>query len=258
MALTLLFPPSLGRIKATARADLLAASLTRRLGREVHVDVADSYGDLERRVRTGDVALAWAPPSICARAQSDARAILKAVRRGRSTYRAALIARVDGGVDLEHMSGCRAAWVDPLSAGGYLLAMAHLRSLGVDPDVQLAEQRFLGSYRDALLAVLVGEADLTSVYCHSADPSDARAVLSEHIGASEVQLTPIAFTAETPSDGLIVGARLSRRDADRLIENLALVVDGSKGPTLLLELFDADTLVPAEPDDYAAIRDALG
>lgn len=258
MSLTLLFPPSLGRIKASARAELLAESLTRRLGDRVVVEVASSYGDLEERVLSGDVALAWAPPTICARAASSARAILKSVRRGRSMYRAALICRVDDELDADHLQGKRAAWVDPLSTAGYLLPLAYLRGRGHEPEDTLGEQRFVGSYRDALLAVLGREADITAVYAPTATESDARSNMSDHVGAAEVQLRPFAYSEETPADGLILSTKLSASDADRLIENLSLVTDGSKGPTLLLELFDAETLIPARPDDYTALSRALG
>jgi two-component system, NtrC family, sensor kinase len=255
--LTLLFPPSLGRIRASTRAELLAESLTRRLGTQVTVAVADSYRALERSVLEQEVDLAWAPPSICARAEPVARAILKAVRRGRSTYRAALVTRVRDDLSLDTLRGRRAGWVDPLSAAGYLLPVALLESRGHDVGALLTEQRFFGSYRDALLALLAGECDLSAIYCHDRDETAVREILGEHVGPSEVQLAVQGYTDETPADGLILGARLSPADADRLIVGLAAVTDGSRGPTPLLELFDADTLVPAAPDDYAILRRAL-
>lgn len=256
MALTLLFPPSLGRLKASTRADLLAQTLSRRLGTPVAVHVAESYGALERAVRDGDVALAWAPPSICARIEPRARAILKAVRNGRSSFRAAVVCRRTEPVDLARPDTIRAGWVDPLAAAGHLLPLAFLRAHGVDPD-GLAEQRFHGSYRDALLALLGRRCDLAAVYAHDASEDAARRILAEFVGASEVDLSLVGFTGETPADGLILSPALDPDQADRLVVSLAAVTDGSRGPTPLLELFDAETLVPAGPDDYAILREAL-
>ena len=42
-----------------------------------------------------------------------------------------LIARRGEGASLDRLAGLRAAWVDPLSAGGYLLAVGLLRARGV-------------------------------------------------------------------------------------------------------------------------------
>jgi phosphonate transport system substrate-binding protein len=252
--LSLLFPPSLGQIRAHARAEVLAQSLGSRLGQSLEVTVAASYGDLERRVLEAEVDLAWAPPSICARAEREARAIFKVVRFGCSSYHAALVGRADDPPAIETGAGLRAAWVDPLATAGYLLPLAHLRQLGRDPAEAFASETFAGSYQGALLAVLSGSADVASIYCTSPTEEAAQRCLEENVGASAAHLTAVAFTPAAPADGLIVTARVKN---DELIDAVERAVDGSLGPTLLLELFDADRLERAAPDDYAALRRAL-
>lgn len=255
MTLRLLFPPSLGELKATAKAERLADSLAQALGTRVAIKVARTYGDLEYRVLHGLVELAWAPPSICAKAEPEALAILKAVRQGRASYRAALVGRVSDAPRLDRLEGKRAAWVDPLAAAGHLLPLAHLRRHGVEPDRTFREQWFVGSYRAALLAVLTGDADVTAVYAGTADEAPVRAIMREHVGSKERELVPFAFTDETPSDGLILAGKISAPDLERIVTVLCPPPDPGRPRSLLLETLDADGLVPAVKGDYAALRD---
>lgn len=251
-SLTLLFPPSLGQIRAHARAEVLSQSLGSRLGRPVEVVVAPSYQTLEDRVLACDVDLAWAPPTICALVEPSARAIFKVVRRGLSSYYGALVCRA-GEPPAFADGGLRAAWVDPLASAGHLLPLDYLRGEGLDPDAVFAAQEFLGSYQAALLAVLSGKADVTAIYCREPSNEAAARSLEENVGASAVHLCPVAFTKDAPSDGLIATDRVT----EPIIDRLERAVDGSLGPTLLLELFDADRLERSGPGDYAALRRAL-
>lgn len=254
VTLTMLFPPTLGRVRASARAQLLAETVERQLGHRTIVKVAGSYGELEAQVLSRSVDIAWAPPSICARAEEKEFAILKVIRQGRSMYRSALICREGAGLSLDSLDGKRAAWVDPLSTGGHLLAIAHLRARGIEPSTTFAAQDFHGSYQGALLTLLRGQADLTSIYVYGTDARDVREALSEHIGASEVQLCAFDFTDESPSDGLIdMGTSES---ATELID-LLLNDSRSRARGLLLELIDGDALERAEYNDYWNVRQAL-
>src|SRR5688500_7384720 len=93
LPLSLLFPPSLGPIAATARAELLAEWLSRRLVRPVAVEVARDYADMEKRLIERSVDLAWVPPALCARVVDSVPAIFVAVRRGLASFRSALVVR---------------------------------------------------------------------------------------------------------------------------------------------------------------------
>jgi hypothetical protein len=71
-------------------------------------------------------------------------AIVRGVRQGASSYRAALVARADSALTLTTLDGSRAVWADRDSVGGYLLPMALLRDKGLDANKLFSSQRFAG------------------------------------------------------------------------------------------------------------------
>lgn len=255
--LSLLFPPSLGHIAASARAELLAQWFLRHLGVKADIAVAPSYQALQAAIERHEVDLAWAPPIVCAAVQRTSIAILKAVRSHSSSYRAALVVRAGGRDGLSVLRGARAAWVDRLSTAGYLLPIAHLRERMGEPEELLGEQVFLGSYGRALRAVLEREADLASVYVANPSNEAFQASVRELVGEAAPRLRALDFTSEGPSDGLVVVERTSRADGQRLLRQIREITDG-RTHTLLLTVLDAEALEPARPGDYDALRQALG
>src|SRR5690606_17080139 len=137
---------------------------------------------LERAAAEGSAELVWAPAAICAELEGSARSIFKVVRGGRSTYRAALVARREARLGLERLEGKRAAWVDPRSLGGYLLVARHLRELGIDPTCTFASQEFLGTHPAALAEVVEGRADVAAVSVAGPSEQHVEEALALHAG----------------------------------------------------------------------------
>ncbi|HEX8818989.1 MAG TPA: PhnD/SsuA/transferrin family substrate-binding protein [Archangium sp.] len=238
-----LLSPSLGEVKEHVRAELFGRALTQRLGRPVVVELAPSYEVLERELVEGRVDLAWGTAEQCTAFESQARAVLRAVRAGRWYYHAALVCRAERPLTLETLKGTRAAWVAPCSTGGYLLPARHLLARGLAPVDVFSEERFHGTYRKALLAVLAHEADLAAIYSSHPEENTVRAYLAEHVGAAERRLVPFTFTEPTLSDGLILTSRLPEADAASLVSILTSLADGGAGLEPLLGLFDSEGFV---------------
>jgi ABC-type phosphate/phosphonate transport system substrate-binding protein len=235
--------PSLGEVQEHVRAEFLGRILAERLGRPVLVDVAPTYERVEEELAAGRVDIAWATAEQCDRFELEAWAVLRAVRVGRWYYHAALICRADAPLSLQTLRGKKAAWVAPLSTGGHLLAERHLTELGLPPAEVFSEQRFLGSYKRVLQAVLNGEADVTSVYASHADEHTVRAFLAERLGADERRLMPFAFTGQTLSDGLILTRRLPREVATTLVSLLTEMSEGGSGLDVHIAPFHAEGFV---------------
>ncbi|HSP78509.1 MAG TPA: PhnD/SsuA/transferrin family substrate-binding protein [Myxococcaceae bacterium] len=240
-----LLKPTLEGVKEHVRAELFSRALSQRLGRPVVVEIAPSDEALERELLEERVDLAWGTSEQCTAFEPRTRAVLRAVRSGRWSYHAALVCRADAPLTLETLRGTRAAWVDAHSTGGYLLPVRHLLARGQPPAELFSEERFLGSYRQALLAVLAGEADVAAIYTSHPEENTVRAWLAEHVGFEERRLTPFAFTEPTLSDGLIITRRLPEAEAATLVSLLTSLASEGAGLEPLRGLFDSEGFVLA-------------
>ena len=256
MAITFVLPPSLGPAKATARAELLEAAIARALDEQVEVRVASSYAELEDLALSGKAEVVWAPAAVCAMLPA-VRAIFTIVRGGRSSYRSALVARRDAGLTIDALAGTRAAWVDPLSAGGYVLAIALLRERGMDPDRVFAAQSFLGSHRAAVEAVLHDDADVTAVSIADADANGIAERLRWYAGPAGERLGAIAITDMCPSDAIVITTATSEERAAELAAKLVPATAHARARSRLLSALEAEGLVPADIADYRKLRSAL-
>lgn len=255
MGLSFLVPPSVGVARAAARGELLASALAAEVGEPVEVRVAEDYAAIERAVLAGDAELVWAPAALCARLTGAAHAIYKIVRGGHASYRSALVGRQGSQLVLERLAGKHAAWVDPLSLGGYLLVAHHLRERGLEPDTTFASQRFLGSHPAALAEVLEGRADVAAVSVASDDREHVEQALTLHGGRTgALGLTAIAITDRAPTDALLFARGL---DASRAAALAKRLFEGPRRPTSLCLAMEAEGFVRADASEYEALLPLL-
>lgn len=250
MAITILVPPSLGNAKAEARAELLSDTLTRELGEPATAKVAANYGEIADGLESGTLTLAWAPSAVCS-GLTAARGVLTIVRDGRASYRSAIVARREDGLSTAKLVGKRAAWVDPLSAGGYLLAIAHLRARGIEPDATFESQRFVGSHRGAALAVVHREADVAAVSAHWLDDATMAADLRWYVGPAGDKLEAIALSERCPNDAIVIASAAPESLAARL---RACFLDKGKASRELTAALEASEFAEG---DLAAYRAAF-
>ncbi|MFT3767972.1 MAG: PhnD/SsuA/transferrin family substrate-binding protein [Minicystis sp.] len=256
MPLTFVLPPALGSAKATARAELLAAALHRTLDEPVSVIIAQSYAELEDRAASSSVELVWAPAAVCARLAA-ARAVFTIMRAGRTTYRSALVGLREQALDLDRLAGTRAAWVDPLSAGGYLLVAAMLRERGIDPDRTFAAQTFTGSHRAAVEAVLHGAADVTAVSVVATGDDAMAETMRWYAGPTGDRLAPIALSEDCPNDAVVITTALGEEAAARLAAVLVPETPSARARSRLLSALEAEDLVRSDLSAYRRLRGVL-
>lgn len=240
---------------AQAAAQQLQAHLSAALGRDTEVLVSATYEQLARELLSGKIDAAWAPPFVCARIEAmGVRVLVRGVRNGASTYRAALVARADAKVTLDTLAGTRAAWSDRDSVGGYLLPMAFLREKGLDPAKTFHHQDFVGNYRKALEAVLDGKADVTSVFAPSArsaaaDTTGLGELWPEQQGAFKV----LGFTEDAPNDGVAVSMSAASATVSELEKTLLSLHQTPAGTAVLKDCFHADKFELAPRMGYRAL-----
>ncbi|MEO7327039.1 MAG: PhnD/SsuA/transferrin family substrate-binding protein [Minicystis sp.] len=249
MPLTFVLPPSLGTAKAAARAELIESALFRDLGERAKVVVAATYGEVSELATSGRAQLLWAPTMVCTRLPS-ARAIFTIARNGTTSYRSVLVMRKGPSSSLNRLAGLRAAWVDPLSAGGYLLAVALLRARGIDADTTFSTQTFTGSHRATIEAVLHGTADIGAVSARQPDEESISAMLRWYAGPAADQLTALAVSEGCLNDALVIANCVGESEGARLIEKLVPSAPGAMARSRLLAALEAERLVPATLDDY--------
>jgi two-component system, NtrC family, sensor kinase len=248
--------PLLGEPREYVRAEFFGRALSRRVGRPVVVEQARSYEFVEVELEADRVDMVLATAEQCDHFEASARATLRALRAGRWYYHAALICRAEEPLTLEKLRGLRAAWVDPRSTGGHLLARRYLESLGMPPSELFAEQAFYGTYRHALLAVLAGKADVASQITTHADEYTTRARMAERIGAEERQLKPFAFTGPTLADGLIISRRMTEEDAAAVVSAITAMSHEESAQDQVLAPFDIEgfTLIKGHEPYPPALR----
>jgi len=243
-----LLPPDRGAVRGSARAALLSEWMTGWLGKPVEVTLAASYRQLATAIAGGFVDLAWAPPAICAQIHTGVRTMLTVVRYGATSCSAALVVRKDGPDKLEDLRGQRAAWVDPLSTCGHLLALAHFSDRGFDAST-LKEQRFAGTYRDAVIDVVKNRADVTSTYVVDDDEGATLREVLDIAGYGPEHLRVLCTTAPAPYDALIIGERVP--DWEDLQTRLLSLDRRVGSPSMLLEVCRADRFARAHAGAYA-------
>lgn len=248
-------PPSLGAEAAADRAGRLEQFLSNALSRPTKVTVAPNYEALARRLLSGDFDAAWAPPFVCARVEAlGTRVVVRSVRSGASTYRAAMLGRRADARALERLRDARALWVDRDSVAGYLLPMSFLRRRGLEPASLFVFQQFSGSYRASIHGVLEGRGDVTSIFAHSADLDDQGLVGVEQIAPGHsADLAVLALTDEAPNDGVAVSPDLPRPEADALERTLLALHESPEGEGLLREIFDAQHFESAPRFGYRTL-----
>lgn len=251
-------PPSVGTARAQARGELLGRALSSEMGEEVVVHVAPDYEALERAAIDGDAELVWAPAAVCSAVEGSARAIFKVIRGGRSTYRAALVARRDARLTLQRLDGKRAAWVDRRSLGGYLLVVRHLRELGIDPAATFASQEFLGTHPAALAQVLEGRADVASVSIAGATEQHVTEALALHAGQTGGrELGSLAITDAAPTDALVFTVALDPAKHDALMARLFPESGPPRRLSSLCLAMEAEGFERAPEGEYAELASLL-
>lgn len=251
MALRFGIPPSLGMTEAEARAQKLADYFKGHGESQVTVRVSPSYEQLARDVLSGNLDAAWAPPFVCARLEAMGASVrARGVRHGGATYRAALLCRPETPFDVGNLFSVRAVWNDQDSVGGYLLPIAWLRGLKVETATAFKSQAFVGSYREAVEEVLLGRADLTSVF---APLHDTLAGLDEFLPHSRERFKVVGVTAEAPNDG-VVFSPLSKPSVIEGVEKKFLALhESAEGLGVLKDVFAADRFEPAPRMGYRAL-----
>jgi ABC-type phosphate/phosphonate transport system substrate-binding protein len=248
-------PPSLGKgpVFEMARefADVLFAA------RFTSVVPYKSYEALQKALFDGEIDAAWGPPVICARVEAAGGVIAqRAVRRGSTTYRSALVNRKQDRWDLNVVKTGgfrpRAVWVDEWSMGGYLLARALLKKEGIDLQAQLLNERWLGSYTACFESLGEYDGDITASFVGSTGG------LETIWGSKTERLQILALSDESPNDGIVLAPKLDENRILHLRDNIQQLLDNRNAHKVLCSQFSVEDFDIPPQGTYAPLLDVVG
>jgi phosphonate transport system substrate-binding protein len=243
-----------GRLSTAAiirtRQDFFARALSRYLGVPAEIRMLADYFELGGRVASGDVHLAWMPPMAAYRVLAERRAValVLPMRMGSCLFTSVLFSRSgDARTQLSMLQGARAAWVDPLSASGYLVVRAGMRAAGWMPERIFAEQNFSGSHSAVVRAVLDGQADVGATYLHR---NEKGAIERAGWGDSKVQI--LMEHGPVPSDALVASMQLPSELMNKIRSGLVDTPDMALLASAR-ELFEAEAFTFADKSHFEAL-----
>ncbi|NIW45628.1 MAG: phosphate/phosphite/phosphonate ABC transporter substrate-binding protein, partial [candidate division Zixibacteria bacterium] len=146
----------------------MEAYLTKKLGMNVRFTILSRYPHIIKRFvsRNLDGAFFGIFTAVLAMEDLKVEPIARPVKLdGGTTARGVIFVRKDSGINsVQDMKGRKAAFVDNVTATGYLYALAYFKQNGVNNiESFLSEYYFTGSHDTTVYTVLAGRADIGSV-----------------------------------------------------------------------------------------------
>jgi phosphate/phosphite/phosphonate ABC transporter binding protein len=218
-----------------------------------------TYEELEREMTLGHIDIAWLPPLLFARLERDAVAVALATRiEERDTYASVLVTAPASQIaSLEHLAGRGIAWVDPLSASGYVVPRLGLIARGVDPAATFRHEFFAGSHAEALRAVLEERADVAATFAHlDANERLLRGPWSE-IGLGAEAVRVVAVLGAIPLDLVAVRTSLPEEVRDVLGRALLEMSAHAQLGAVVEAVFGSRRFARGTSTSYEALRDLL-
>lgn len=223
-------------------------------GLEVVPRGVSSYRRLLDQCAAGDLDLIWLPPipALRATAAGHVLPIALPIRGGDSSYHAALFVRRQSRVaGLQDLEGLRAAWVEPQSASGHLIMIAHLEQQGVDLARAFCEHMFLGTHDAVAAAVVSGRADVGASFAYFHD--DGRL---KRAGWADADVRVVETAGPIPND--IIAARKGSSDLlMRLVQSALVDAQNVALRTAARLLLTAEGFVVPQPEHFEPLRNLL-
>lgn len=244
------------RSPLTAKLDEMLQWMTAKLGAKIERRDSKSYEALAQDVRSGEVDVAWLPPIVYVRLADSVVPLGSFLRGGRAAYEAALVVKEDSRIKaIEALRGTRAGWVDPWSAAGFVLPRVKLALLGVDPRAVFRTERFHGSHRAALQALVDGACDVVGTYARADDEGEITAGAWSEIEGAEVRV--LATFGAIPPDVLAARKGLPETERNRIVDVLRSATKDDEARAILKAIFGGDELREGLANGYDALKDAL-
>ena len=252
------FTPSADVARITASGNAIASALATATGLRWKVSIPTSYAAQIEAMCAGQADIAAIAPlqMTLLLDKGCGTPILAALRKDdtgalATTYKSQILVQTSSGItDLNGLKGKKFAFVDPISASGYLFPTLLVKTkTGQDPKTFFGSTIFAGGHDKAALAVYQGTVDGAASFI------DVRT--SPGMPADILTKTKVIDTAgPIPNDGVAVAkgfpADLQKQVTKALIDYCA----SDAGAKQCASLFNWNGLKEVTPDFYQPVRDA--
>ena len=238
------------------KVERLLRATSKRAGIELELHEAATYEDLAKDVRAGTVDVAWLPPIVRIRLDSEVIALGTILRDGRTTYETALVVRNDSKAKtIANLRGMRAGWVDRWSAAGFVLPRVKLALLGIDPRTFFRTETFHGSHHAVVRALLDGACDVAGTYAQADERGKVKGGSWTEIQGAEVRV--LTTFGAIPPDVIAARSGLAEAQRDAVCDALRATSADAEGKKMLREVFGGDTFVEDTTKSYESLARAL-
>lgn len=238
----------------------LAKILKEKTGLTLKTFVASDFGALIEALRAGRVQFAFLPPFSLIQGEkvSDAKVLLKAVRKGRDHFYSAIITSKDFKT-IQDLKGKTIAWTDPSSASGHIMAKSALMDLGIDPDTFFSKQVFAGAHDALVLSVINKTVDAGATFSNNAEGTDGAWQQFVKDPEQNKSVHALLVSKPIPGDTLSTSNKFystHKELVDKVVGVMMQLSATDEGKKILKDLYHIDSMVPAKSEDYEPLRQA--
>jgi phosphonate transport system substrate-binding protein len=230
----------------------LGEYLMQRLGIKVRFTILSRYPEIIKRFvdRELDGAFFGIFTAVLAEERLGVMPVARIVSLdGSTTAKSYIFTRKDTGIrNASDMKGRRVAFVDKVTATGYLYGIAYLRESGIpNPDSYFSEYFFAGGHDTTVYTVLSGRADVGTVKGRILE----KIRLKDPVIKDEIEI--IARSGELPDNTLCLRGDLDPELTARL-RNVLLTMHEDSDGRQVLEALEAKKFISAASGDFGPVK----
>jgi phosphonate transport system substrate-binding protein len=231
----------------------LEGYLTQKMGVKTRFTILSRYPHIIKRFvsRNLDGAFFGILTAVLAQEDLKVEPMVRPVNaEGGDKARSVIFVRKDTGIkSVKDMRGKKAAFVDNVTATGYLYALAYLKENGVNNlDTFFSEHYFTGSHDTTVYTVFAGRADI------GAAKERILEKMREKDPILKDEIVVLARSGELPDNTLCIRKDLPAEFKNKLKETLLTMHLDPEGKRVLKQM-DVLKFEPASFDDFKAVRD---
>jgi len=218
-------------------------------GKKAKTIIASDYEALINFIKKGLIDIGWFSPMAYVEAKSQSSIIPIATPKinGKASYNGYIFSRKDAGINtLGEIKGSSFAFVDELSASGYIYPKYLLNEAGIDLQYDLSQIDFLGNHDNVINAVLDSEFDAGATYNEAWDRASSS-------GTPVNKLNIIKQTEDIPKDVIAAKPELDEEIIAQL-QNSFIEVSKESSVQQSLKKTNITGFIKTEDSNFDVIR----